>query len=175
MKANAALQIIFAFFLGLVVVAFVGIAVNTFYPRPEYPNPTTPAAETAYQDASDQWYLITSIILLICATAILAISLFLPEKQGVLSNGLLLGGIFTMLYAVGVSFSAETSYVRLAVMAVALAVTIGIGYLKFVRRRGPAVAAAATSELASGQVGELDARLSAVEHKLDALGRALDG
>ena len=36
MKANAGLQIIFAFFLGLVVVAFVGIGVNTFYPQPEY-------------------------------------------------------------------------------------------------------------------------------------------
>ena len=35
MKANAGLQIIFAFFLGLVVVAFVGIGVNTFYPQPE--------------------------------------------------------------------------------------------------------------------------------------------
>ena len=36
MRTNTALQIIFAFFLGLVVVAFVGIGVNTFYPEPAY-------------------------------------------------------------------------------------------------------------------------------------------
>lgn len=171
MKANSVLQVIFAFFLGLVLVAFVGIAVGTFYPRPEYPDPYTPSLETAYMTAVEQWYLISGIILVLCATAILAISLFLPEAQGVLSNGLLLGGVFTMVYAVGMSFSAGTSFLRLAVVAVALAVTIGIGYLKFVRGRDAApVTAGAPANVDSG---ELEARLSVVEGKLNALGRAL--
>ena len=30
------LQVIFSFFLGLVVTAFVGIGVNTFYPEPQF-------------------------------------------------------------------------------------------------------------------------------------------
>ena len=30
------LQIVFSFFLGLVVTAFIGIGVNTFYPEPDY-------------------------------------------------------------------------------------------------------------------------------------------
>ena len=44
MKTNTVLQIIFAFFLGLVVVAFVGIGVNTFYPnRSGAGEPRTPS------------------------------------------------------------------------------------------------------------------------------------
>lgn len=173
MKANAALQIIFAFFLGLVVVAFVGIAVNTFYPQPTYPEyPTTPADDLAWQSAYSQWQLITGIVLLVCATVILAVSLFLPEDQVVLSNGILLGGVFTMVYAVGMTFSADTSMIRLAVITVALAVTIAIGYLKFVHRRGSGSAKILLPE-DDGSMGELSARVTTVERKLEALGKVL--
>lgn len=161
MKTNNLLQVIFAFFLGLVVVAFVGIGVNTFYPEPDYSVALPPAFES--------WRLITGVILLICATVILAVSLFLPEAQGVLSNGLLLGGVFTMVYAVGMTVTAGGSLLRLVVVTVALAVTIAIGYLKFVRRRRPVDVASA--EPAAG--GELAERLTVLERKLDALGRAL--
>lgn len=167
MRANAALQIIFAFFLGLVVVAFVGIGVNTFYAQPEYP--TDAAQQTAWEATYDHWALLTGIVLLLCATVILAVSLFLPEHQGVLSNGILLGGVFTMVYAVGMAFSAGTSLLRFAVVTVALAVTIAIGYLKFVRGHR-ARGAMPTGDAATG---ELDERLTAVEGKLDALARAL--
>ena len=33
-RQHAALQTIFSFFLGLMVVAFIGVGVNTFYPSP---------------------------------------------------------------------------------------------------------------------------------------------
>jgi len=114
MKTNTALQVIFAFFLGLVVVAFVGIGVNTFYPEPTYTGGDYPAG--LYSD----WRLVTGIILLVCATVLLVISLVLPEDQGVLSNGLLLGGVFTMVYAVGVTVSSDRSVVRFVVVAFAL-------------------------------------------------------
>ena len=166
MRTNNALQIIFAFFLGLVVVAFVGIGVNTFYPEPEW-------REGLPSDYSEEWRLYTGLILLICATLILAVSLFLPESQGVLSNGLLLGGVFTMVYAVGMTISAGQSMLRFVVVTIALVVTIGIGYLKFARQRQRAAAAAAVTPLEAG--GELAERLAAVERKLDALGRALQG
>ncbi|MEZ5086340.1 MAG: hypothetical protein R2722_08835 [Tessaracoccus sp.] len=161
MKANAALQIIFAFFLGLVVVAFVGIGVNTFYPSPG----------GVYGAVYERWALLTGVILLVCATVVLIASLVLPESQGVLSNGILLGGVFTMVYAVGMAFTADTSLLRLAVVAIALAVTIAIGYLKFVRGH-PGVARVA-SPADAGAIGEVEVRLSAVERKLDALGKAL--
>lgn len=166
MKGNGALQIIFAFFLGLVVVAFVGIGVNTFYPEPTY---------TVYDSATaSSWRLITGIILLILATVILVISLALPAHQAVITNGLLLGGVFTMIYAVGMTVSTDQSIWRFVVVAIALVVTIAIGYLKFAKPwRSPAAAAVAAEE--SGQVNpEMAARLSTLERRLEALRRALD-
>lgn len=165
MRTNTALQVIFAFFLGLVVVAFVGIGVNTFYPEPSYID--------GRPEQFAGWQLTTGVILLICATIILAVSLFLPESQGVLSNGLLLGGVFTMVYAVGMTVSANSSVLRFVVVAIALAVTIAIGYFKFVRGRAAAAAAGAT--VPAGLPGEFGDRLAAVERKLDALGKALQG
>ena len=93
MKANAGLQIIFAFFLGLVVVAFVGIGVNTFYPQPEYLMYGGDDTGAAWEAAYDHWALVTGVLLLLFASAVLAVSLFLPEQQAVLSNGILLGGV----------------------------------------------------------------------------------
>lgn len=170
MKTNAALHIIFAFFLGLVVVAFVGIAVNTFYPEPAYLEvPASAAEEQAWSAAYGQWQLVTGIILLICATLILAVSLFLPDAHAVLSNGILLGGVFTMVYAVGLTFAVDTSWLRLIVVTVALAVTIAIGYLSFVRGRHRS--REVISESAS--VSEISGRIAVLENKLDALAKAL--
>ncbi|HEY3409084.1 MAG TPA: hypothetical protein VGK53_13005 [Propionicimonas sp.] len=163
MKTNTVLQVIFAFFLGLVVVAFVGIGVNTFYPEPRWVD--------GQPDQYLGWQLTTGIVLLVCATIILAVSLFLPERQGVLSNGILLGGVFTMIYAVGMTVSSNASVLRFVVVAIALAVTIAIGYLKFTRRRVAAVPAEGEGTV----LVDVAERLSAVERKLDALGRALQG
>ena len=163
MKTNTVLQVIFAFFLGLVVVAFVGIGVNTFYPEPRWVD--------GQPDQYAGWQLTTGIVLLVCATIILAVSLFLPEHQGVLSNGILLGGVFTMIYAVGMTVSSNASILRFVVVAIALAVTIAIGYLKFTRRR----AGARPAEGAGTVPVDVAERLAAVERKLDALGRALQG
>lgn len=164
MKANQLLQVIYSFFLGLVVVGFVGIGINTFYPPPRYTD-YNPAAEAQ----SAGWALNTSIALLVCATAVMLISLIRSERQAVISNGLLLGGLFTMVYAVGMSIGASQSVTRFAVIAAALVVTVGVGWLKFVRgHRGAAAQAAAPS-------GELAERLDAVEARLDAVARALQG
>ena len=167
MKANELLQVIFAIFLGIVVVAFVGIAVNTIYPEPRY---EWTEGMTAPPDYYTNWQITTSIILLVCATVILVVSLALPDTQAVLSNGVLLGGVFTMVYSVGMAASSSQSWLRLVVAAVALAATVAVGYFKFVRGRKAAVADAATAVPITGEVGD---RIAAIEHKLDALGRAL--
>ena len=96
MKPNGALQTIFAFFLGLLILAFVAVAVSTFLPEPRW----TAGDDGTYSTTYDSYRLTVGIVLLVCATALLVISLFLPEVQVVLSNGILLGGVFTMVYAV---------------------------------------------------------------------------
>lgn len=161
------LQVIFSFFLGLAVTAFIGIGVNTFYPEPAY----TPDSESAW----NSYRLTTSIILLVCATLVMLLSLAIANMGPVLANGALLGGLFTMLYAVGLGISAGQQWPRFLVMAVALVITVAVGWWKFSRRRSAATSVAADGPASGAGVlsGEAEARLAAVEAKLDALGRAL--
>ncbi|MFT3860560.1 hypothetical protein [Micropruina sp.] len=160
--SQSVLQVIFSVFLGLVVTAFVGIGVNTFYPETgDY---------SGSSSAYDRWRLTSSIILLIAATLVMLLSLVIAEAGPVLANGALLGGLFTMIYAVAIGASTEGQWTRFAVMTAALVVTVGVGWWKFTRGRAPvALASGAGSVLP----GEAEARLSAIEAKLDALGRAL--
>lgn len=177
MKANELLQVIYAFFLGLVVLAFVGIGLNTFYPRPPYPQDAVDAvgpAYDAYVKLEDAWQINTSIILLIAATIVLGISLVRGPWPAVISNGLLLGGIFTMVYAVGMSLGAESSLLRFGVATLALAITVAAGYLSFRSlTRAPRPAAAGDRPPAVDD-GALSGRVTRLEEQLGALRRALD-
>ena len=157
------LQIVFSFFLGLVVTAFIGIGVNTFYPEPDY--------SLGSESSWNTYRLTTSIILLVCATLVMLLSIAVSNTGPVLANGALLGGVFTMIYAVGIGISAGQQWPRFAVMTVALLVTVAVGWWKFSRGRRAAAAASGTG--GGALTGEAEARLAAVENKLDALARAL--
>ena len=165
-KQRDTLQIIFSFFLGIMVVAFIGVGVNTFYPSPDRSElealyqereqidqsrgktgELTPAEQAAYtklseeitaeeermQEFQDVWARNTSIILIAFATLIMGISLSRADQLRVISSGLLLGGLFAMVYGAGWSFAGSDSKARFAVVTVALVVTIALGYAKFVR------------------------------------------
>jgi len=213
-RQHAALQTIFSFFLGLMVVAFIGVGVNTFYPSPYETHraqreelqrqrdelnvqakgrdlDTEQQAEmdrlTAEENAlrrtidaeHEEWARITSIILVAFATVVMSVSLVRSEQLRVLGNGLLLGGLFTMIYGVGWVIFSGSSVVRFAVMAFALVVAIGLGYAKFVRGRSKAAAAVAGG-VALSQTGDpslrgLEARVSALEERAVAAAAALAG
>ena len=167
--SQAVLQIVFSFFLGLVVVAFVGIALNTFYPEP---------SNSFYPDDAatwDSWRVVTGIWLLICATVVMVASMLIrTERIPVITNGILLGGLFTMIYAVGMSLSASNNWPRLAVMAGALVVTVGVAYWKFAVRKAPTPTPLAVSPDGNTAVDPgLVARVDALEHRLDGLRQAL--
>lgn len=162
------LQVIFSIFLGLVVVAFIGIGVDTFYPEPQY--------STGGESPWAAYRLTLSIILLVCATLVMLLSLVIADSVGtVLANGALLGGLFTMIYAVGTSLSSGEQLARFLVLTVALVVTVGVGWWKFSRGRSAAQVpvGGAGGAPGPGLGGEAEQRLAAVEAKLDALGRAL--
>ncbi len=175
-RQQYALQTIFSFFLGLMVLAFIGIGVNTFYPQPKWErNPELERLhrqqdqiwnrdkegkglsaadeaeleaiqeqiteiEEAEQDRSETWTRMTSIILIVFATLVMGVSLIRSDQLRVISNGLLLGGLFTMIYGVGWIIASGESVMRFVVIVLALAVTLALGYLRFVRGREPAVA-----------------------------------
>ena len=131
----------------------------------------------------DKWAVNTSIILLVFATALMAISLFLPDHMRVFSNGILLGGLFTIVYGTGWSFAGGDSRARFFVVLVALILAVVFGYLRFIRGRrepaavapmpAPAVAAGAAPALAGEALSALEARVSALEARAAAAAKAL--
>ncbi len=207
-RQHYALQTIFSFFLGLMVVALIGVGVNTFYPSPStvydkelqtlyqqqgligaksvQPSSTVDAEQQALQvkindlqnksqAAQEPWQINTSIILVLFATLVMGISLVRSEQLRVLSNGLLLGGLFTMVYGSGWSIASGSSMARFYVILFALAVTIALGYLKFVRGAKTAAVAPAPpgTPLAVADLGDLPGRVAALEDRLAAAASAI--
>ena len=212
-RQHYALQTIFSFFLGLMVLAFVGVGVNTFYPQPSETNQKQQQAisrqmealnvktsnrsltateqvqmtrlqdqQNALQDKTDaqmkEWRRNTSIILVLFATLVMGISLLLSEQLRVISNGLLLGGLFIMVYGVGWVIFSGNSTARFVVILFALVVTLGLGYVKFVRQRHERAAdevGPGTAAIDDVQVAGLAARVSDLEARAAAAAAALSG
>jgi hypothetical protein len=212
-RTRGALQTIFSFFLGLMVLAFVAVGVNTFYPSPQEthskeiqaiqakmdtinvkqqgPSTTLSAADqaqlAAYQAEMnitqakitaemEAWGLYTSIILIVYATIVMSVSLVRSEQLRVISNGLLLGGLFSMVYGAGWVIFSGTSTTRFVVILFAFGITIVLGYAKFVRGRSvPAVAAAPAGAPATEELGDIETRLAAIEARMAATAEALVG
>ncbi|MPZ18269.1 MAG: hypothetical protein GEV06_10200 [Luteitalea sp.] len=208
MRQGSGLQIIFAIFLGLMVTAFIGVGVYTFYPsrEPELdrqirelnrreqalknavaPEASRPTDRAQIQQIADErndlldaaravrevWGRNTSIILIIFATLTMAISLVRADQLPVISNGLLLGGVFTMVYGVGWIIATNTSIVRFIVMTAALVITLGLGYARFVRGRSVAVLPSGDA-MASGQgLAGLERRVQDLERRMDEAANAL--
>jgi hypothetical protein len=204
-KPHQALQLIFTFFLGLMVAAFIGIGVYTFHGPPGDPledpardlrdqqreirDARSPGGLTAEQQAEltrlseeireiedrarqarEDWARTTSIILILLATGVMGVSLIRADQLPVISNGLLLGGVFTMLYGTGWTLASGDSQLRFWVVAFALLVTLGLGYSRFVRRQAETTAAPPAN---AAPTGALEARVDELERRLDAMGRAL--
>lgn len=73
-----------------------------------------------------------SIIALVSAVVLLTISLTLLQHLMLISDGILLGGVFTLLYSVVRVFGSDDNQIRFVVVAVGLAVSLVLGYVKFI-------------------------------------------
>ena len=208
-RTGTALQTIFTIFLGLMVTAFVGVGVYTFYPSPDAQyrdqmrkldreqqalhtsKPDIALTESdrariqeitsrrdSLQDISrnarERWTGRTSIILVALSTVAMAISLIATAQLPVISNGLLLGGVFTMLYGVGWVIASGTSTTRFVVMTITLLITLALGYMRFVRRRA---AASVSGAEGGGDTGltELERRVSSLEDRMRQASSAFSG
>jgi hypothetical protein len=126
------------------------------------------------EEARKPWCLSTSIILIIFSTLTLVISLARAVQFQVVSNGLLLGGVFTMLYGVGWIAFTGTSITRFLVMTAALMVTLVLGYIRFVRK-GRTSATTEGGQVTGGGValGEIERRLRDLEERMNNAAKAL--
>jgi hypothetical protein len=127
----------------------------------------------AATEARKPWGRSTSVILIIFATLAMAVSLVRADQLPVISNGLLLGGLFTMLYGVGWTVVSDTSITRFLVMTAALVITLGLGYVRFVRRAAasPVVAGAAMPETEG--LADVERRVRDLEERMNDAAHAL--
>jgi hypothetical protein len=148
---------IYKVFLGLFVVAFVGIGIAAFYPEPSMPEalmyaggplPTEvqPVAH-AYHDAMALYNRDVAIIAAVAAVAILTISLTVVRTISVFSDGLMLGGLLTFAYSIMRGFGAEDNRVLFVIVSVGLAVALGLGYVRFLRPAPPTASPAEEPEV----------------------------
>lgn len=153
---------IYILFLGLMVTVFVGVGIDVFYPKkfkmPEYPNDAFMKSEFIkpteeeikkqeeknkqyelefdnYQQEDKKYNGNVSVISTVAAVILLIFSLTILKNFLVLSDGLMLGGLLTQLYGVVRGFESENNQIRFLVVSVGLAVSIIVGYIKFIKKR----------------------------------------
>jgi hypothetical protein len=159
-KQKDALKLIYSFLLGIVIALFIGIGINTFYPAPEniqssafstcdaYKTETLKfedcvskeqrdmdAKMDEYNKQNKSWASVVSIVVIIAATIFATIALTFSANLEIISNGILLGSIFTLLYGVITGFMSENRTIQFIVVTVSLVVTLAIGYIKFIRAK----------------------------------------
>lgn len=152
------LKFIYTIFIGVLFATLVGVGIAAFYTSPEppeYPTSSRPAIapesltgaeraefdkqqaqyENAYkvfQEKEDAYNRNVSIITLVIAIAALVVSLTLFKKLFIIADGLLLGGVLTLLYSVIRGFETGDDKFHFVVVAIGFVVAVVLGYLKFV-------------------------------------------
>ncbi|MDO8269671.1 MAG: hypothetical protein Q7T54_03310 [Candidatus Levybacteria bacterium] len=155
------LRYLYTFFLAVLLVTFVGVGIAAFYKAPKYPEypitteaislefgkETTESAEMRqkrvefekesreFQKINEVYNKNVSTIAIVASLIILVVSITFLNKIMYLSDGLLLGGVFTLIYSVVRGFNAGDEMFRFIVVTIGLAVAIFLGYWKFVREQ----------------------------------------
>lgn len=149
------IKFIYTLFLSLLIVLFVGLGIDTFYPGPKATNYPIEldqvkqgCEETLEQQTlkrefnrtqekftgeSKSYNRNVSIISLVVSIIILALSLTLLVKIKMIADGILLGGVFTTVYSIIRGLMSESSQYRFSVVAIGLIITFVLGYVKFIR------------------------------------------
>ena len=154
------LKLVYTVFIGVLLAIFVGVGIAAFYPEPESPEtptllklyklPTDPSRDPMvsaqlqkeqeafdevleiYGEKMEKYNRNVSIISLVAATLILIISLTLFRKLLIIADGLLIGGVITLLYSVARVFGSGDDKLRFLVVSIGLVVSLILGYLKFI-------------------------------------------
>ncbi len=154
------IKFLYTIFLGILVALFIGLGIAAFYVAPKAPDypallqEPTPVSidgktnETAeqkstrlefdraqkqYQTDAATYNRRVSIIALIGAIISLVAALGLVVQVQLISDGLLLGGVLTLLYSIVRGLMGENNLYRFVITAVGLGVALIIGYLKFIK------------------------------------------
>jgi hypothetical protein len=153
------LKLIYTFLIGIFLAVFVGVGIAAFYPGPKYPEPPVTlkycSPETAkdaaeyeefkkdaenfdkeekiYREKSQRYNRNVSILSLVASIIIVIASLTFFKKILMIADGLLLGGLLTLIYSVMRGFGTDDNIFRFIVVTVGLIISLFLGYVKFIR------------------------------------------
>jgi hypothetical protein len=154
------LKALYVIAIGLLFASFVGYGVSVFYPAPEppeFPRTAEPFSANDTEQSDEQRRLQEStnleyeqksetfrdelkvynqnlsIILLIISVAVLIVSILGVGTVAVIGDGLTLGGVFVLFYALMRAFMAEGEIFSFIAVSIGLAIVIFLAYWKFVR------------------------------------------
>lgn len=157
------LRFIYTLFIGILLALFVGFGINAFYEEPKYPEvpiglrypkPVTDAVinstesagitkmqinqekkEKEFRKVEEVYNRDISVICLVSAIIYLVISLVLLKRLLIISDGLILGGVFTLLYSIVRGFASNDSKFQFVIVGIGLIVAFVLGYFKFIKNQ----------------------------------------
>ena len=154
------LKFIYSVFIGILFATLVGVGISAFYQEPTYPEyppqlsyPAKPETEQteadrqaqikeqqmyearskAYQQQKQTYNRNVSIIAVIFAIAALVVSLTLFKTLLLIADGLLFGGLVTLVYSIIRGFETNDNLFRFIVVAIGFIVAVTVGYIKFAK------------------------------------------
>ena len=152
------LKFIYTIFVGVLLATLIGVGIAAFYEAPKYPEypsrlkvsqPEKVDEETAeeileeqeeydkefasFQKVQQKYNMNVSIISLVSSIIILVVSLTLFKKILMIADGLLLGGVLTLIYSIIRGFDTGDNKFRFLVVTIGFIVSIILGYIKFIK------------------------------------------
>ena len=152
------IRIIYTFLVGIFLAIFVGVGISAFYKGPIYPEmpavlkfcttelkDTTQFAEfqtqaeqfdkleKMYQKQQQMYSKNVATIAVFAAIILVIASLTLLRKILLIADGILLGGVITLLYSVVRGFEAQDTMFQFFVVSIGLLVSLILGYVKFIK------------------------------------------
>lgn len=154
------LRYVYIVFLGIILAVFVGVGIAAFYIAPKYPEypsklqrpyPPDPQKDATlsaefqkeqekydatykdFQKKNELYSKNVSIIALVFAVIFLIFSLLFANKLLLIADGMLLGGVLTLLYSIVRGFESGDEKFRFVVVSIGLVIALILGYLKFIK------------------------------------------
>lgn len=159
---DTTLKLLYTILIGIFMAVFVGVGIAAFYPALKYPETPTSmkygytepqkdgvVSEEAkadmekydkeqkdFQIKSQTYNRNVSILALVFSIIIVVASLTFFKKILLIADGLLLGGVLTLLYSVIRGFGTDDNMFRFIVVSVGLIISLFLGYVKFIAPMG---------------------------------------
>ena len=152
------LKIIYSIFIGVLFAVLVGVGIAAFYPEPkppEYPSALKipregglnqpvfeelkgeqeeyDRLEKAFRQNLEIYNRNVSIIAIVASIITLVVSLTLFKKLFLIADGLLLGGVLTILYSIIRGFGSGNNKFQFIIVSISFIVALILGYIKLAK------------------------------------------